>query len=431
MKRVFMAMMAVAAVSAGPVWGQAGSYRFTLDDCLRYAIGNNYKHQSYKLAEESKQISLSQSRQERLPDLNASASENFSHRDEGSAWSGSYGVNTGVTLFSGGAIGHTIAQNRLSAGQSAYMTAQYENQLTIQILQAFLSVLGNEELLKYQESVVGASAEQVKQGKAQFEAGTILESDYLMLQAQYANDMNNIEDTRISRENNLLTLKGLLSLAPTDDLQVVHPDTAVIAGMGTLPAMQAVLDRAMATLPDLEISRYNVDIANLGVKLSKAGYAPTLSASAGIGTGYTGGAGGYGPQLSDRFNQSAGLSLSIPIYGNGRTRSKVAQSRISLRQAELDQKQAELDVAQDVAMQYNDVQSAWNKYRTTGVRQNAYYRTFEAYRVQYANDAITPVDLLQQQNNYISALNDYIQSKYGFMLKRKILDVYMGVPVTM
>ena len=49
----------------------------------------------------------------------------------------------------------------------------------------------------------------------------------------------------------------------------------------------------------------------------------------------------------------------------------------------------------------------------------------------FSAGSITAVELLQQQNNYISAMNDYIQSKYTFMLQRKVLDVYMGEEITM
>ena len=45
--------------------------------------------------------------------------------------------------------------------------------------------------------------------------------------------------------------------------------------------------------------------------------------------------------------------------------------------------------------------------------------------------SITAADLLTQQNNYLSALNTYMQNKYSFVLQRKILDILMGVPVTL
>jgi outer membrane protein len=138
-----------------------------------------------------------------------------------------------------------------------------------------------------------------------------------------------------------------------------------------------------------------------------------------------------GNQLSNRFNEQIGMSLSMPIYDNSRTKSRVTQNKIVLQQAELDKKQTELDILQSVTTDYQNVTLAYHKYQTMGVKQNAYSKTFEVYRVQFHAGAITAVDLLQQQNNYINALNDYVQSKYEFMLKRKILDVYMGIRVSM
>jgi hypothetical protein len=44
---------------------------------------------------------------------------------------------------------------------------------------------------------------------------------------------------------------------------------------------------------------------------------------------------------------------------------------------------------------------------------------------------VTAVDLIQQQTNFLDKLNDFMEAKYSYVLKRKILDVYMGVPVTL
>ena len=406
-------------------------YHFTLEDCLNYAFGNNYNLQSMKLTEEAKEDAYNQSKMERLPSLSASLSETLSHsKGADASFGGNYGLNAGMTLYQGGNISNTIEQNKLRKEQSFFQTSQYQNNLTVQILQAFLTVLGNEELLKYQEAVITASEEQLKQGKEQFRYGKILESDYLLLDAQYANDKYNIFNTQISHDNSLLNLKSLLSIPATDNLQIISPDTTAIQLMGILPSMNEVLDQTIQTLPDLRISQYNIDIAEMGLKMSKANYLPTLSLHGSVGTGHTDYS-DFGTQLSNRLNQQIGLSLSIPIYDNSRTKSKVTQSRIALQQAELDKKQNELDIRQTVVTNYQSVVSAYSKYQTTNVRQNAYSKTFDVYRAQFNAGSITAVDLLQQQNNYISALNDYIQSKYEFMLKRKILDVYMGIQIKM
>ncbi len=438
MKKYLLWIAAVLFPVALVAQDAPASYRFTLEECLQYALDKNYNRQSLKLTEESRDVAYQQSKDERLPGVSASLSESYNNSKKstsangtttgGSVVSGSYGVNASMPIYQGGTINNTIEQSRLQAEQSTYQTSQYENELTIQILQAFLSTLGNEELLKYQQSVVEASKEQLTQGKEQYRVGSILESDYLLLEAQYANDMNNITDTEIARINNLLTLKSLLSMEPTVDLQIVYPDTSALITMAVLPSQDYVTERTMTYLPDLKISQYDVDIANMGVKLSKAGYYPTVSLGASLGTGHSDFS-SFGTQLNDRLNEQIGVTVSIPIFNKNRTKSSVTQSKIYLQQAELSKAQTELTVRQTVVQQYQDVVSAYNKFKVTDIRQNAYLKSFDAYRVQFNLGAITAVDLLQQQNNYISALNDYIQGKYGFMLKRKILDVYMGEPI--
>jgi outer membrane protein len=412
-------------------------YRLTLEDCLDFAFRNSYNRQSMKLSEEAKESSYHYSRHERIPSVSASLSESFNNSNSstssspsGSSWDGSLGLSANWLITQGGSINNNIKQSKLQMEQASYQTSQYDNELTIQILQAFLTALGNEELLKVQETLLIASQEQLEQGEIKYNVGQILESDYLMLQAQYATDKNNIVDTRISRDNSLMTLKILLSLDPLAELEIVYPDTSAMETMAILPSAQDVLDQALNTLPDLKISEYNIEIAKIGVKLSQSSYYPSLSMGASIGTGHTNFT-NFGTQLSDRFNQQVGLSLSVPIYDKSKTKASVVQSKIALQQAELDQKQTELSVRQTVIQEYQNVTSAYSKYEASAIKENAYFKTFEAYRVQFDAGAITAVDLLQQQNNYISALNDYIQSKYGFMLKRKVLDIYMGVPVTM
>ena len=424
-KCLFLTMIVLSTIIAKA----QEKYWFTLEDCIGYAMDKNYNRQSLKLAEEASQVTYQQAKDERLPSVSASISETFTNSNSGgSSVNGNYNVNASLPVYQGGTIVNAIEQSRLQLEQASYRTSQYENELTIQILQSFLSVLGNEELLNYQSALLGASREQLNQGKEQYRLGTILESDYLLFEAQYANDQNNIIDTEIARNNSLLTLKNALSMNPDADLQIVYPDTAALAGMSLIPAQEVVTERALTYLPDIKMLQYNVDIAEVDVKLSQAGYYPTVSLSAGMGSGHSTFT-NFGTQMNDRLNEQIGITVSIPIFNKNRTKSNVTRSKISLQQAELSQMQTELNIRQTIAQEYQDVVSAYNKYTVTDIRQNAYQQSFEAYRVQFNAGAITPVELLQQQNNYISALNDFIQSKYKFMLKRKILDVYMGEAV--
>lgn len=431
MRKILLATVLCAVCLAAR--GQQGqTYRMTLQDCLAFAIENNYSRQSTELDEESKAISYQQSKKDRLPNLSASVSESFSHTSGSSASiGGNYGLSTSVTLFQGGSVNNAIEQSRLQSEQATYQLAQYDNELAIQIIETFMSALGNEELLKYQQAVLAASEEQVRRGRVMYEEGQILESDYLMFEAQLASDKDNITSTQITRDNNLRSLKNLLSLDPLVELDIIAPDSLVLSQMGMLPAQDYVLERGMETLPDIAISEYNVDIAQTAVKISKAGYYPTVSMSGSIGTGHAKNFNNFGDQLSDRLNQQVGVSVSIPIYSKGRNKSQVAQSQISLRQAELGDKQTKLNIRQNLVQEYQNLVAAQSKFESSAISENAYKRSFEASQAQFDEGSLTPVELLQQQNNYISAMNNFIQSKYTFFTRRKVLDVYMGFAIKM
>ncbi|MDR2039497.1 MAG: TolC family protein [Bacteroidales bacterium] len=434
MKNILLSFMIgllpVFSITAQQPLGEA--VKMSLEECIEYALDNNYNRQSIELDESVRENAYHQSKMERLPNLSANLSENLNHTQNRSAtWDGSYGVSANVTLFQGGQINATIEKNRLSYEQAGLKTTQYDNTLIINILQSFLTTIGNEELLNYQRSLVTASEAQVEQGEARLAAGEILESDFLLLKAQLASDSNNVLETTINRDNSLMSLKNLLSMDLDIPLELIYPDTERIDLLKHLPAEDAVLEQAMTSMPDIEISNYNVEIAQAGLRISRSAYYPTLSLNGSIGSGHQQNFNQYGTQLSDRFNQQAGLTLSIPIFNKGKTKANVTQSRIALEQAELAQKQTTLDLQQTIIGEYRNVMASISKYESSEIREEAYLRSFETYTQKYNAGSITTVELLQQQNNYISAMNDYIQSKYGFLLKRKMLDVYLGEPVNM
>jgi len=417
----------IAAMTAGGVSAQQPTQlRFTLEQCLEYAMGNNYTRAAMELGVLSAEIARDQSRMERLPSISASAGQNLLNPH-----GGSYGASGSMTLYGGGAIDIGIQQSRLQAEQTAVRAMQYDNALTINIMVSYFALLGYEELMRYQESLIAAGEAQVREGQARFEQEAILYGDYLMLEAQLASNRNSAEDTRINRRNELMTLKGLLSMALDAPLAVVMPDTTAVESLALLPVMEYYLERAAMTLPDLELLDYSVELAETNLRLSRSNLMPSLSLSGGLNTGYSGNVRGWGTQVADNFRESASLSLSVPIFTRGRTRASIRRSEIALQQAELDRLQGELDIRRMLTQNYHNVEAALNNFRTLTAREKAYGENLRVFREQFAEGRVRPVDMLQQENNYISIMYDNEQSKYRFMLQRKILDVYMGMEITM
>ena len=399
---------------------------------MRYAVANSNERKSMELAGQSLETTYEQSKAQRLPNLSASMGQNFSNNENGWSTSGNVGVGSSVTLYQGGNINKTIEQNRLYMERNDAQIERYDHQLTSQILQCFLSILGNEELEKYQLEVLKTSREQVKQGRVRHKVGSILESDLLLLEAQYYSDSNNVVDTRINIENNLLDLKVLLSMNPTDDLEIVSPNADSLDDLGTsLPTEEEAVRMALEYMPDLRVSDYGIRLAEKSVDLARGNYFPSVSANANAGVNVLSFDGDGNSKWYGKPSESVGISMSIPIYSRGATKANVKKSRIALEQAKLDYEQAELVVRQTVVQAYRDVVSAYNAYKVSRLKEEAYGKSFNAHNVQYQYGSITTVELLQQQNNYLNALNAFVQNKYSLMMKRKVLDMYMGRQITL
>lgn len=435
MMRKIALLCTVSLAFALMSFAQEQPTRFTLEDCLKYAEEHNYTLQNAKLDQSVSEINYKQAKLQMSPTVSASASQGFSYSHNsangGADWTGNYGLSAGITLFNGLNTFNTIKKRKLDITQSSLAWEQSKNSVDIQIIQTFLSILMNEELSGYQKDVIKKSREQMEQGYQRFKVGQILESDYLLLQAQYVSDSANYQNTQLTLQNNYANLKSLLAINPTAPIELIKPDTSAMMGNLSIPPMQEVIDRAFDYLPELKISKNRIESAKYDVKIAKAAYYPSLNLNAGINTGYTAGNGSFGTQLGDRLGENVGLSLNIPIYNQNRARASVKLAKISVQQAENNLQSQQIEILEELERYYNAVNEAQNNYEVSSIREKAYEANFNAYNMKFMYGTITAADLLTQQNNYLSALNTYMQNKYSFVLQRKILDILTGVPVTL
>lgn len=410
--------------------------RLTLEECLQYAEAHNFSIQSSNINISTSELNLKQAKLNIAPSVSASASQNvnFGNYEKSVGWGGNYGINAGMTLFNGLSNANKIKQSKLGVEQSELQLESNKNNIRVSVIQAFLSVMMNEELLNYQQKVLNSSNEQMEQGRQQLEVGQILESDYKMLQAQYTSDLYNIENTKNNIQSNYLTLKNLLSMDPSTKLSIVFPDSATLFKSLDLPSLQELIDRSTNYLPELKMSENDITSAEYDVKIQKANFYPTLSASAGISTGYNGSNltspnTGWGTQLWHGLGENIGLNLSIPIYQRGSVRNNVKLAEYRVEQLELEHKETEYQVNQDLQKSYLDVASAQNDFVAAEAKTDAYLANYKTYSMRFKYGSVTAVDLIQQQTNFLNQLNNYMQAKYSYVLRRKILDVYMGIPV--
>ena len=433
MKKYIIALPLILFMMA--TYGQ--TLQMDLRECLQYAEQHNLTLQSGGLDVQISEIQLKQAKLKQYPTVSAGIGQNFgySHGSESFGLNGNYSINAGIDIFKGLSIRNSIKQSQLQLNQAQMQVELEKNSIRIDIIRSFLTILMNQEMLEYQRTVLNTSREQVLQGQKRYEAGRILESDYKLLQAQYLSDSINIENTLIAIDNEYVALRDLLEIHNNVRLSVITPDSAQLAQSMQVPELSTVLQQALDYLPDLKIRETAVQIAEYDVKIAKGSYYPSISANAGIGTGYNASYGngnnGLNSGLYNNLNESVGLNISIPIYQQGAIRNAVKIRNIQLQQAQIQLHMAEDQVVQQIEEYHLAVKKAYNNFTLSELQQEAYYLNFMTYSEKFQLGAITAVELLQQQTNYLNILNNYMQNKYNFLLQKKVLDVYTGQEVTL
>jgi len=412
--------------------------RWNLSQCIDYAKKNNIQINSLRLSQQTAQQEYLLARAGRLPNLSGSASQNFTHSNAGNnngngsgsglSASGQYSLNSSVTLYNGNYINNNILQKNLDVESANLNIIQQENDITLQITQAYLTVLLDKENIVSDTSVVNTSKAQVKLEQERFNVGSVAKKDLIQIEAQNATDQYNLTTAMNTERGDLLTLKQLL-LLPTDaDFDIPKPDTIILNKNGVVP-LKAVEDTALKNRPEIKNGQLGVDIAQYGVKLARSGYKPTLTAGGAIGSQYAGP--GYFSQLNNNFYQQIGVTLSVPIFTRRTVKTQVEEAKINVDQAQLTFSNTKITLSQTVERAYINVQNAQSQFDAAQVQYNFNVESYRIANEQLKIGSSSIVDFLLQKTLFVQAQQALIQAKYNLLLTQKIYDFYRGVPVTL
>lgn len=409
--------------------------------CIDYAKKNNIQINSLRLSQQISQQEYLLSKAARLPDLSGSASQNFEHSkshgvynsstntSSGSGFtaSGSYGLSSNVTLYNGNYLTNNIQQKNLAVQSANLNIIQQENDITLQITQAYLAILLDKENIIYDTDLVNTTQAQVKLEQQRYNVGSVARAALIQLQAQQANDQYTLVNAKNTERGDLLTLKQLLLLPSDVDFDIVKPDT--ITPIDTVTAFHTVEQIALKNRPEVKSGELGVQIAQYDVEKARAGYKPTLTAGASLNTGYVSGQGGFGSQVNNNFNQQIGFNLAVPIFTKRVVKTQVEEAKINADQAQLNLRNTKTVLSQTVERAFINVQNSKSQY-DAALEQYKYSK--ESYRIaseQLKVGVANTVDFLLQKTLFVQAQQSFIQSKYNELLTLKIYDFYRGVPI--
>ena len=365
-RRVWIACVALlgwqfaAAQDSLKVW--------TLGECLDYALENNIQLRQSRNDYLSGIEDTEEAKAALFPSLTASVTQGFtnypsSNATDRNSYTGTYGLNAGMTLYEGGKLRTAVKRQQVQNRIDALSVEESANDIRIAIVQAYMQCLYAAEAVTVNRSTADASKARRDRAEAMWQAGSISKVDFAQLESQYASDEYQVVVASASLDNYKLQLKQLLELDITEEMNLAAPAIQESEVLSALPAKAEIYATALDAMPEIKRGELAVESAELGIRQARAGFFPSVSLSAGIGTGHmSGGSFESGSQVWNRFNENVGLSVSIPIFSNRKNRTAVNKARIAVSNSLLERQSLEKELLREVESAYLDAVSAQSQY---------------------------------------------------------------------
>lgn len=444
----------LTAVSLFSAIGFGQSKKWTLEESVTYAIQNNISIKQSAFDKELAELNKKDAIGRFLPSVNANASHSWNIGLNQNITTGllenqttqftSAGIGAGIDIYKGLQNQNQLRKANLSKIASQYQLTKMQEDVSLNVVNAYLQILFNKENLKVQNEQFAFDTKQMQRTTELVEAGMLPKGDLLDLKATLATDSQRI----VSAENALLiskmSLAQLLQLKEYEGFDIADSEIEPQVSAVLLENPKTIFNKAKETRTELKLAQTNLEIAQKDIQIAKGAYQPTLQGfynfntrasdsdrivfSNGQPVGITGPDALFN-QFSDNKGHSFGAQLTIPIFNGFATRNNVFRSKVALEKSKLALEQQETELERTIYTAFTDTKGAQKSFEAANVtleaRQNAVNYAKERYEVGLMN----VFDYNQTQTLFVNAQSEVLRTKYDYIFRTKILEFYFGIPI--
>lgn len=415
---------------------QEASKTWTLQECLDYAYQNNIQVRQSRNNQLSGIEDTKQAKAALFPSLVASTTQSYtnypsSEVTDNNSYTGTYGITAGMTIFEGGKLRTEVKRQKVQNQMDALSVEESVNDIRIAIVQAYMQCLYAADAVRINRSTAEASKAQRDRAEEMLRAGSISRVDFAQLQSQYSSDEYQVVVASSTLDNYKLQLKQLLELDIMEEMNPAVPGVKEENVLKALPSKDEVYATALKVMPQIRRGELGVEAAKLEEKSARAGFYPSISLSASVGTGHMSNNDfESGSQIWNRFNENVGLTLSIPIFSNRKNRTAVNKAKIAVDNSYLEWTSLQKELLRDVESAYLDATSAQAQYLSAREKEKYARESYELTSEQFRVGVKNTVELITAQNEYSAAQQQVLQAKYLTLLSIELLNIYQGLPAS-
>jgi outer membrane protein len=449
----------------------------TLQKAIDLTLERNLTIKQAQFSEAISEETLKQSKYNLLPNLTAGpqGSFNFGRNIDPStnqftnqrifALNGT--LSSQVTLFQGGQLRNQIIENKLLLGADRSYTAKIKNDLILNVVTQYLQILTNQDLVTASQQQIDIAKITLDRAQKNFDVGNQTQADLSQAKASQSTADLNYTNAENQLELSILTLKQYMEMPPATNIAFEKPDISKFKQLSTTYDPEIVLKTALAVNPDVTLAEARQKAAEQDIKVARGNYFPSVVLFGQVGTNYSDArrlqgtpfATGkvdtigfvqnsgnavivpnysvpilhypLGRQLSDNFNQSVGISLQIPIFNRFSARTSVRKAKITNENAIVSAQLAKNNLSKIIYQAVWDVQASNKKYQSTLQTYNANKDAFNVIQQRYNVGLVNSLDYNTSLTNLNRSQFDLIQAQYEVVFRSKVIDYYLGNPITL
>ncbi|MGB3590167.1 MAG: TolC family protein [Nonlabens sp.] len=412
---------------------------WTLQECVQYALDNNIDIKQSVLTLENIELDKRAAIGSFLPSLNASVSNAWNTGLTQNIVTGvlenqvtrnsSYSITSGVTLFDGLRNVYQLQRAKMNILATQYNNEQIEDNLLLNVSNAYLNVLFNKEAVTQLENQNAVTQQQIDQTSELVEAGSLPRGDLLEVKATYAQGVQQV----LAAQNQVLVSKialaQILNIADYENFDVADPNLEDPEAFVLDEGVNNIYDNAVQTRYEIKIAEQNTALAEQDLKIARGARLPSIDAFFNYNTRETDRdlVNGWIKQLYLNDGISYGLRLSVPIFNQFNVSNRVKRAKVAIESNKLLETQAKLDLERNIYQAFNDALASRATFESSQSALEARELAFDYAKERYDVGMMNAFDFNQAQTTLTNAQIDLLRNKYDYVFKLKVLELFNGI----
>ena len=457
---------------------QAQNKKWTLQECVTYALDNNISIKQSELDIESADADKLQAIGNMMPSLNANSSVsqntglNFNPITNNASTTTFLSVtgriNVGYTIFDGLRNIRQVQRADLNKLASQYRLDKMKDDISLFVANAYLQVLNNKANLKVLITQNEVTQQQIQQTQELVDGGVLPQGDLLEIKAQDATEKQNIALSENNVQVSLISLAQLLLIKEYESFDILDEGYEIIDEGISSKNISEILNGAKENRSEIKIAEKNFELAEKDLQIARGAYTPTLSAFFGYDTRFTDatsfrqivdpdnptsispigfvegtnqtvfgefpntvaqeiGADPFIDQLYQNDGIGYGLQLNIPIFNGFSVRSNVKRSKINLERTKFQLEQAELDLESTVYQAYVDAKGSYKSFLAAEKALESQELAYQYAKDRYDVGLTNAFDFSQSKTRYDNSKIELNRAKYDYIFRLKVLELFFGI----